>query len=67
MVMKGASLKAVQEHLGHTTLTMTQKYAHLSPEFQKAEVDRLNGVFLNHIPAKKEIDLENENIMAGNA
>lgn len=67
MVMRGASLKAVQEHLGHTTLMMTQKYAHLRPEFQKAEVDRLNGVFLNHIPAKKEIDLENENIMAGNA
>jgi site-specific recombinase XerD len=68
--MAGASLKAVQEHLGHTTLTMTtmtQKYAHLSPEFQKAEVDRLNGVFLNHVPAKKEIDLENENIIAGNA
>ena len=62
-----SSAVAVQEHLGHTTLTMTQKYAHLSPEFQKAEVDRLNGVFLNHIPAKKEIDLTNENIVAGNA
>jgi site-specific recombinase XerD len=67
MIMAGASLKAVQEHLGHTTLMITQKYAHLRPEFQKAEVDRLNGVFLNHVPAEKEIDLENENIMAGNA
>ena len=45
MVMRGASLKAVQEHLGHTSLTMTQKYAHLSPEFQRAEVEKLSGVF----------------------
>ena len=67
MVMRGASLKSVQEHLGHTTLTITQKYCHLCPGFQKAEVGRLNGVFRNHIPAKKEIDLENENIRAGNA
>ena len=41
----GASLKAVQEHLGHTSLAMTQKYAHLSPQFQKAEVEKLSGVF----------------------
>ena len=30
---------------GHTSLTMTQRYAHLSPEFQRAEVERLSGVF----------------------
>lgn len=45
MVMRGASLKAVQEHLGHTSLTMTQRYAHLSPEFQRSEVEKLSGVF----------------------
>jgi hypothetical protein len=45
MVMPGASLKAVQEHLGHTSLTMTQRYAHLSPEFRRSEVERLSGVF----------------------
>ena len=55
MVIAGASLKAVEEHLVHTTLTMTPKYAHLSPEFQKAEEEKLNGVFFN------------ENIIAGNA
>lgn len=26
-------------------MTMTQRYAHLSPEFQRAEVERLSGVF----------------------
>jgi integrase len=49
MVMKGASLKSVQEHLGHTSLVMTQKYAHLSPEFQKSEIEKLSGVF-NFMP-----------------
>lgn len=54
MVMRGASLKAVQEHLGHTSLTMTQKYAHLSPEFQRAEVERLNGLFIGGLPDSKK-------------
>ena len=37
-------MKAVQEHLGHCNLAMTERYSHLSPEFQKAEVERLNGL-----------------------
>jgi len=37
-------MKAVQEHLGHTTIAMTQRYSHLSRGFQKEEVNRLNGL-----------------------
>ncbi len=44
LLMRGASMKAVQEHLGHTTVAMTQRYSHLSKEFQKEEVNRLNGL-----------------------
>src|SRR5262245_17631438 len=36
LVMKGRSLKEVQEILGHREFTMTLRYAHLSP-------DRLRG------------------------
>jgi integrase len=42
MVMKGASLKEVQEILGHKTMTM--RYAHLSQEHKKKAVNLLNGL-----------------------
>jgi integrase len=44
MVMKGASLKEVQEILGHKTMTMTMRYAHLSQEHKKKAVNLLNGL-----------------------
>jgi integrase len=45
LLMRGASLKTVQEHLGHANLTMTQRYAHIGEAFQKKELNRLNGIF----------------------
>jgi len=44
LLMRGASMKAVQEHLGHTSMAMTQRYSHLSRDFQREEVNRLNGL-----------------------
>jgi len=43
-IMRGASLKEVQEVLGHKTMTMTLRYAHLSQEHKKRAVNLLNGL-----------------------
>jgi integrase len=43
-MMKGASLKELQELLGHASLTMTMRYAHLAPERLKQAVSRLDGL-----------------------
>jgi len=45
----------------HTSLTMTQRYAHLSPEFQRAEVERLSGVFSGVTVGSKNLVRNEEN------
>jgi integrase len=45
LVMKGVALKVVQELLGHATIDMTMRYAHLSPQVRREAVhvlDRLS-------------------------
>lgn len=44
MIMRGANLKDVQEILGHKTMAMTLRYAHLSQEHKKKAVNLLNGL-----------------------
>ena len=44
VLMRGGSLKDVQEPLGHKTMTMTLRYAHLSQEHKKKAVNLLNGL-----------------------
>jgi hypothetical protein len=43
-MMRGASLKELQELLGHADLKMTMRYAHLSPDRLRAAVSRLDGL-----------------------
>jgi len=44
LIMRGASLKEVQELLGHKTGTMTLRYSHLAEENKKKAVGLLNGL-----------------------
>jgi integrase len=42
LVMRKAPIKAVQELMGHSTVTMTERYAHLSPDVRKDAVRLLD-------------------------
>jgi hypothetical protein len=42
--MRGASLREVQEILGHRTFAMTLRYSHLSPSHLRTAVDWLDGL-----------------------
>lgn len=42
LIMAGVDLRTVQELMGHKTIQMTCRYAHLAPSHQLAAVDRLD-------------------------
>ena len=43
LVMAGADLYVVKELLGHSTIAVTERYAHLAPEHKQAAVALLDG------------------------
>lgn len=43
-MMRGGKVPALAKILGHTKITTTMRYAHLSPEYTEREMDRVNGL-----------------------
>jgi site-specific recombinase XerD len=41
LVMAGVNLKAVQEIMGHKTITMTMRYSHLAPNHLESEMEKI--------------------------
>jgi integrase len=42
LTMRGLALKVIQELMGHATVEMTMRYAHLSPEARERAVQELD-------------------------
>jgi site-specific recombinase XerD len=43
LVMAGVDLRTVQELLGHKSILMTMRYAHLSPDHRQAAAEKIGG------------------------
>jgi len=54
LAMLGVPLKAIQELLGHATIEMTMRYAHLSPHVARDAVKLLDGDRRGHRVATEE-------------
>jgi integrase len=48
MVMAGVNLRSVQQLLGHRSIVTTMRYAHLSPDHQQANVERIVRPIAGH-------------------
>jgi len=64
MIMRGASLRDVQEVLGHRTFAMTLRYAHLSPAHLRTAVDRLDGLTATFPPASDPCAVAHEHAVS---
>jgi len=50
-MMGGGEIFALQTLLGHKAITMTQRYAHLSPAYKIKAIDRMNTLWQRALPA----------------
>lgn len=55
LALQGESIKTLQELLGHKTLTMTSRYAHLTPDHKKEAVKRLEQAFTQNGKQLEEV------------
>jgi hypothetical protein len=48
--MAGATIKEIQELAGHKTITMSARYAHLSPDHKLSVIDRISATATEQPP-----------------
>ncbi len=53
-MMAGGELYALKDILGHKTIAMTQRYAHLSPAYRRSMVDRMEQIWAKPVHRPKE-------------
>jgi integrase len=58
LVMEGVDLYAVGQILGHKTARMTERYAHLSPDYMAGAVGKLDGIMGGMLPGPKPGELQ---------
>jgi len=65
-VMAGGDLYILKEILGHKSINMTQRYAHLSPTYKVKAIDRMNILWADARPqtSTSELLLENSSVTA---
>ena len=56
-IQRGATLPELKDLLGHSSLAMVMRYAHLSPEHLCSAVSRLEGMLTQADPAVPKLDL----------
>lgn len=52
LAMNGASLAEIAEVLGHKTLAMVKRYAHISPQHIRGVVERMNAAIFDDAAGK---------------
>lgn len=65
LVMSGASLFAVQELLGHKTLAMTRRYAHLSTGVRRQAVGAMDGLLRGDDALRRSQDGHRSGVLEG--
>lgn len=48
--MAGGDIYTLQHLLGHKSIAMTQRYAHLSPAYKVKAIDRMNNLWQRAVP-----------------
>ena len=54
LAMAGATIKEIQELAGHKTISMSARYAHLSPDHKLSVIERIAATATEQAPAKSE-------------